>query len=372
MNGSGSQTSHDADAVAGPAWTTTLGSFYRGKRVLVTGHTGFKGTWMTHWLAQMGAEVVGFALTPNTTPSMFELTRADRVSTSILGDLRDADAVAATFAAHRPEIVLHMGAQPLVRRSYGDPLVTFATNVMGTANVLDGCLRADTARAVVVVTSDKCYEARRQPRPYRETDALGGHDPYSASKACAELVTSSYRSSFFRERGVGVASARAGNAMGGGDWAEDRLIPDIIRGVASGGATPIRSPMGTRPWQHVIEAIGGYLLLAKRLFEEPGPFSEGWNFGPDASRDEVTTWTVASRVVAQLGRGTLERREPTDQRHEARFLSLDSTKARTRLGWRPKLDLDLAIALTASWYARFLRGEDAEKITAEQIAGYAA
>lgn len=330
-----------------------LGEHFRGRRVLVTGHTGFKGTWLVAWLRELGAEVTGFALDPEDSPSLFDLAKVD-LAADLRGDVRDGAAVERAFEASRPQIVFHMAAQPLVRRSYRDPVFTFSTNVMGTVNVLEACRRASDLKTVVVVTTDKVYENREWVWGYREGEPLGGRDPYSASKACAELATSAYRSSFFSEKGApAIASARAGNVIGGGDFCEDRIIPDIIRGIAAGRPAVIRNPDATRPWQHVLDALSGYLLLAKRLEEDPAHFAEAWNFGPEESGVPVSE--VAQKLVAKLGRGELSMspRDPSAP-HEARALELDVSKARARLGWRPRLDIDGALDLVAELYGRYL------------------
>lgn len=328
--------------------------FYAGKRVLVTGHTGFKGSWLCRWLQRMGARVVGFALPPDQEPSLFEAAGVARGMTSILGDLRDLAALSGAVAEHRPEIVLHLGAQALVRRSYREPVDTFATNVMGTLHVLEACRLAPSTRAIVVVTSDKCYENREWVWGYREHEPLGGFDPYSASKACAEIVAAAYRRSFLSaEGGPAVASARAGNVIGGGDWSEDRLVVDIVRAVAAGRPALIRNPRSTRPWQHVLDPLAGYLLLARRLYEEGQAHAEAWNFGP--SEDPLPVVELARRLVQRMGRGELEI-AAADPRapHEATALRLDCSKARARLGWQPRIDIERALAMTARWYRAYL------------------
>jgi len=351
---------------------STLSGFFSGKRVLLTGHTGFKGAWAAHWLASMGADVAGYALPPDTTPSLFELCATSSIVKSNFGDVRDLGTLSRVMLEHHPEIVLHMAAQPLVRRSYREPLATFETNVMGTANLLECVRHTPSVRAVVNVTSDKCYENREQIEPYRESDPMGGHDPYSASKGAAELVTAAYRASFLAERGVAVATARAGNVIGGGDWAEDRLIPDIVRGVTKGEVVHIRNPSSTRPWQHVLEPVAGYLLLARRLIEDPKRFVGGWNFGPDEGEAAVPAGEVALRFVGALGRGELAIASQSGAAvHEAKLLRLDSKKARNELGWRPKLDLDGALALTAAFYrAHFEKPGTERAILDEQLAQY--
>lgn len=348
------------------------GSFFAGRTVLVTGHTGFKGGWLCRWLALMGARVVGFALPPDGAPSLFELARIADGITSVFGDVRDAAAVERVVADHRPEIVLHLAAQALVRRSYRDPIETYATNVMGTVHLLEACRKVDSVRAVVVVTSDKCYENREWLWGYREDEPMGGHDPYSSSKGCAELVTAAFRRSYFAAGPVQVASARAGNVIGGGDFAEDRLVPDIVRGAVRGEAIVIRNPTSTRPWQHVLEPLAGYLRLARRLIEAPAGCAEGWNFGP-RDEDAIPALALAEKLIAALGRGRLEVVPPERRAgpHEARLLKLDTSKARALLGWAPRLDIDRALALTAAWYRAW--SEDPATCGAaldQQIRGY--
>jgi CDP-glucose 4,6-dehydratase len=325
--------------------------------VLVTGHTGFKGSWLTLWLNELGADVTGLSLAPPTAPNHWDLLG--------LGihehrqDIRDTSAVAQAVERAQPEIVFHLAAQSLVRRSYRDPLDTWSTNVLGTANLLDACRRTATVRAIVVVTSDKCYENHSLKRAYRETDRLGGHDPYSASKAAAELVAASHRDAFFDSHGAPLlATARAGNVIGGGDWSEDRLVPDLVRAVAAGSKLEIRSPDAIRPWQHVLESLAGYLLLGQKLLAGERDFATAWNFGPD-SDDSCTVVDVLARMKAfwpqlswRIGRET--------QPHEAQWLSLDSTKAREKLGWRCVWPLDTSIRVTSDWYGRFLDRGDAE------------
>jgi CDP-glucose 4,6-dehydratase len=325
--------------------------FYSDKTALVTGHTGFKGAWLCHLLKRLGARVSGFALAPEDKPSLFEIANVAHGMTSTLGDVRDLRALHEAFAAQRPEIVFHLAAQALVRKSYREPVETFSTNVMGTVNVLEAARACSSVRAVVIVTSDKCYENREWVWGYREEEPMGGFDPYSASKGCAELVTAAYRRSFFPS-GAAVASARAGNVIGGGDWAEDRLIPDILRGVLADEPIEIRNPHATRPWQHVLDPLSGYLLLGQKLFQEGQAFAEGWNFGP-SEVDSVPVGEVARRLVEILGRGTLELWENTPSEaapHEAHALRLDCSKARSRLGWRPRLDFTTTLQMTAEWY----------------------
>ena len=348
-----------------------LRSFYRDRRVLVTGHTGFKGTWLVHWLKQLGAHVSGFALEPETSPNLFTLTQAEAAceAGSVIANLVDAAAVRDALTRARPEIVFHLGAQALVRRGYQQPIETFDVNVMGTVHLLEACRSVPEVRTIVVVTTDKCYENLEQIWPYREPDRLGGHDPYSASKACAELVVASYRKAFLQQAGVGLASARAGNVIGGGDWAEDRLIPDLVRGAQQDQTITIRSPSATRPWQHVLDPLFGYLLLAERLSAAPNDFAEAWNFGPQP--DPVTVGTVARRFIELLGRGAVDVGPTASGVHEAQLLAVDSTKAIQRLGWRPTLQLQAALSFTAEWYrAQILGSTDLRELLNAQIARF--
>jgi CDP-glucose 4,6-dehydratase len=346
-------------------------SFYRGRKVLVTGHTGFKGGWLVSWLKLLGAQVIGFALPPDTQPNLFEAACVNRDMTSVLGDVRDLDAITRVFTQHSPEILIHNAAQPLVRRSYRDPVATYATNVMGTVHVLDAVRNTPSVRAAVVVTSDKAYENREWFWPYREEDAVGGHDPYSSSKGCAELVSAAYRNSFFSAPDTArVATARAGNVIGGGDWSEDRLVPDIVRGIAGGKPTVIRRSGSIRPWQHVLEPLRGYLTLAQRLVENGSELAEAWNFGP-RDEDAVSVGELASRVVASWKKGELRIEPDPNAPHEAQFLRLSTAKARTRLNWQPALSLDQAIEWTVAWYESYYRDpKSAVANTEKQIQDY--
>ena len=343
-------------------------SFWRGRRVFVTGHTGFKGGWLTLWLASLGAEVTGFALTPETTPNLFSVAKVDRVCSSIIGDVRDIDTLTNAVRKAAPEIVLHLAAQPLVRRSYGQPVETYATNVMGTVHCLEAARQTPGVRAVVVVTSDKCYENRNWVWAYRENEAMGGHDPYSNSKGCSELVTAAYRDSFFAgaEGSCRVASGRAGNVIGGGDWSEDRLIPDMIRAFEAGRSVEIRAPTATRPWQHVLEPLHGYLALAERLAAAEARCDEGWNFGP-ADADCKPVSYIVERLVKGWGETASFHLATAPQPHEAFLLKVDASKAIARLGWRPLLDLDQALDWTLEWYRSAWRGDDAAALCRDQI-----
>jgi CDP-glucose 4,6-dehydratase len=344
-------------------------AFWRGRRVLLTGHTGFKGGWLALWLADMGAEVHGYALAPPTEPNLFGVARVqDCLASHRVADVRDGDAVLAAVQAARPEIVLHLAAQPLVRHSYAAPVETYAVNVMGTVNLLEALRQVSGVRAVVNVTSDKCYENREWFWPYRENEALGGFDPYSSSKACAELVTAAYRQSFLEPAGTGLASARAGNVIGGGDWAADRLVPDFLRALDSGEALVLRSPAAVRPWQHVLEPLAGYLMLAERLHASSGPFAGAWNFGPDEADARTVQWIVERLCKSVPG----ARWNCTDQPqpHEAATLRLDSAKAKSALGWRPRWDLATALDATLDWHRAWRRGDDMARFSLSQIAAY--
>ncbi len=344
-----------------------FGDVYRGRRVFMTGHTGFKGAWLSLWLTEMGAEVTGFALEPPTVPSLFELANIeDRLAGHIVGDVRDRDALARAMSDASPDIAIHMAAQPLVRLSYEHAAETFDTNVMGAVNFFEAVRAADSVRVAVNVTSDKCYENREAEYAYREEDAMGGFDPYSASKGCSELVTAAYRRSFFEApSGARVASARAGNVIGGGDWAADRIVPDCIRALTAGEPIPVRNPDAVRPWQHVLEPLSGYLLLAQRLWEDGGrAFAEGWNFGPLAAGG-VPVRDLVDGLVGAWGSGSWETPPTAEQPHEAHLLSLDVRKAQTRLGWQPQWDVPETLARTAAWYGAW--HADADSAAASSI-----
>lgn len=343
-------------------------SSWEGRRVLVTGHTGFKGGWLSLWLRQLGAEVTGFSLPAPTDPSFFEQTRLWELVRHIEGDVRDLAAVERVVRETKPEVVFHLAAQPLVRYSYDAPVETFATNVMGTAHVLEACRNIDGIRAVVCVTSDKCYENREWIWPYRENDAMGGHDPYSSSKGAAELVISAYRRSFF-QAGARIASVRAGNVIGGGDWAADRLVPDIIRALLAGQAPQIRNPASVRPWQHVLEALSGYILIGQRLLEGRDECACGWNFGPSDEDNRPVGWIVEQMLAAWPEKIGWEH-PAGDQPHEAVLLRLDSSKARTELGWRPRLRLQQALMKVIEWHSSVAAGEDARAVSLRQLSDY--
>ena len=352
--------------------------FWAGRSVLVTGHTGFKGAWLSLWLAKLGARVTGFALAPETEPSLFALAGVGERVASRIGDVRDLPALSACVAEARTEVVLHLAAQALVRPSYTDPVGTYAANVMGTVHLLEAVRACPSVRAVVIVTSDKAYENREWHWPYREDEAMGGRDPYSNSKGCAELVTSAYRASFFDSGGHGgghpanIASARAGNVIGGGDWSGDRLVPDVVRAFARGEAVEIRAPHAVRPWQHVLEPLSGYLRLAERLAGRDGDaFAEAWNFGP-ADADCRPVADVVAGLAQGWGGGASWRLSPGPHPHEATFLKVDASKARARLGWDRRLELGEALDWTGGWYRAQAQGADAASLSLDQIARYEA
>ncbi len=324
-------------------------AFWAGRRVMLTGHTGFKGSWLLVLLDRLGAHVTGLALTPDSTPSMFELIGGASLCDHHVVDIQDAPAVEAIFARAAPEIVLHLAAQPLVRASYADPLGTFRTNVMGTAHVLEACRKAPSVSTILSVTTDKCYANDGRTEGYREDAPLGGHDPYSNSKACAELVSACWRDSFLAERGAGLATARAGNVIGGGDWSADRLVPDAIRAFSAGRALEIRNPDAVRPWQHVLEPLNGYLLLAEALAADPARFACGWNFGPTPA-DMASVRDVVDLLARHWGAEQQWEKQAGDHPHEAAMLTLDSSAAADALAWRPRLSLDRTLGLTSDWY----------------------
>lgn len=349
-------------------------TFWAGKRVLVTGHTGFKGSWLSLWLQRLGADVVGYSLPPPTEPGLFDVASVADGMVSLTGDIRDFSAVSDLFARHQPEIVFHLAAQALVRPSYRDPVETYGSNVMGTVNVLEAIRQSGGARAVVNVTSDKCYQNKEWVWGYRENERLGGHDPYSNSKACAELVTSAFRDSYFpaervAEHGVALATARAGNVIGGGDWAEDRLIPDIMRAIIARRPVQIRNPGAIRPWQHVLEPLSGYLVLAQRLWSEGQPFAEAWNFGPEESSARPVSWIVDC-LVRLWGEGAEWGVDGGEHPHEAHYLKLDCAKSRDLLDVSPKLELSEALEWIVEWYRAWVEGSDMRQLTEQQIARY--
>lgn len=343
--------------------------FWRGKRVFLTGHTGFKGSWLSLWLHKLGAEVTGYSLRPPTAPNLFELAGVAQGMTSLLGDVRDLESLQGALSKLKPEIVIHMAAQPLVRYSYENPIETFASNVMGTVNLLEAVRLSDSVKVALCITTDKCYENREWPWGYRENEAMGGHDPYSASKGCAELVAAAYRQSYFAGQGVALATARAGNVIGGGDWAHERLVPDIIRAFMEERPVVIRNPRAIRPWQHVLEPLGGYMHLVEKLWDEGDAHAEGWNFGPRDDDARPVGWVVDT-LAACWGDGAGWVLDGGEHPHEAHYLKLDCSKAHARLHWQPRLFLPEALDWTAQWYRAFQRQDDLGRLTLQQICHY--
>jgi len=351
-------------------------AFWQGKRVLVTGHTGFKGGWLSLWLQSLSAQVVGYALAPPTNPSLFDIAEVAQGMTSVIGDIRDLAELQAVFNKHQPEIVIHMAAQPLVRYSYQNPVETYSTNVMGTVHLFEAVRNTPSVKAVVNITTDKCYENREWVWGYRENEPMGGFDPYSNSKGCAELVSAAYRSSFFNadnycQHGVAIATARAGNVIGGGDWAPDRLIPDILAAFEQGSKANIRNPKAVRPWQHVMEPLRGYLMLAQQLFEHGPSFGEAWNFGPTDEDAKPVGWIV-EQMAALWGAGAQWQIDTGQHPHEAHYLKLDISKARGRLDWHPALRLKDALELIIDWSKQRASGVNMRQLTLDQLQTYQA
>lgn len=348
--------------------------FWLEKKVFITGHTGFKGSWLCLWLNSLGAKVTGYALPAPTQPSLFELCKVEEVMTSVLGDVRDGESLQKAMFAAQPEIVIHMAAQALVRDSYKNPVDTYGINVMGTVHVLEAVRTCKSVKAVVNVTTDKCYENKEWAWGYRENEPMGGYDPYSNSKACAELITASYRSSFFNpkdyaQHGVGVATARAGNVIGGGDWAADRLIPDCINALLNHEKIVIRNPNAIRPWQHVLEPLSGYLLLAQRLYEQGELFSEGWNFGPNDNDAKPVDWIV-EKMCAKWGKNATYVVDQGIHPHEAHYLKLDCSKAKGKLNWQPSWDLEQALQKIIEWVHGYDEQQNMRNICLRQIQEY--
>lgn len=348
--------------------------FYRGKRVLVTGHTGFKGSWLSIWLHELGAEVIGVAQDPFTERDNFVLSGiGQRIKADIRADIRDGERIKEIFRQYQPEIVFHLAAQPLVRLSYDIPVETYQTNVMGTIHILEAIRFTDSVKVGVMITTDKCYENREQIWGYRENEPMGGYDPYSSSKGAAEIAIASWRRSFFHpgayeKHGKSIASVRAGNVIGGGDWALDRIIPDCIKALEAGKPIEIRSPKAIRPWQHVLEPLSGYMLLAQKMWNDPVKYCEGWNFGPRA--ESITNvWDVASMVIENYGSGELQDLSDPDALHEAKLLMLDISKAKFQLGWEPRMSLGKCVQLVVDWYKRY-KEEDAYTLCVEHIEKY--
>jgi CDP-glucose 4,6-dehydratase len=344
--------------------------FWSGKRVFVTGHTGFKGSWLALWLQHRGAEVQGYALQPPTEPALFDVANVGRGMRSTIADIRDAAALNSSLCEFAPEIVFHLAAQSLVRLSYAQPAETYETNVIGTLRVLEAARQCEGVRCIVNVTTDKCYENREWVWGYREDEALGGYDPYSSSKACAELVTAAYRRCFFSDAGVALASARAGNVIGGGDWALDRLVPDVLRAMEKGQEPIIRNPRSTRPWQHVLEPVAGYMALAEALYENGSAFAEAWNFGPRDTDVRTVEWVCDELTQLWGGRIAWRKDGASTKVHEANLLKLDCSKAIARLSWRPAWSIQEALKHTVLWHRAWLSGSDMRAVCLEQIQAY--
>ncbi len=342
--------------------------FWQNKRVFLTGHTGFKGSWLSIWLDSLGSVVRGYSLTPPTTPSLYDEAEVDGIVDSVIGDIRDLDFLKRSMTEFNPDILIHMAAQPLVRYSYNEPLDTYDTNVMGTAKVLESARFCPNLKSIICVTTDKCYENKEWFWGYRENEPLGGHDPYSSSKACAELVTSSYRDSFLKEKNVGLASVRAGNVIGGGDWAEDRLIPDILRAFEKNDPVVIRNPKSTRPWQHVLEPLSGYLILAQKLYAEPHSYAEGWNFGPRSEDVQPVDW-ILDKMVSSWGESSWVL-DSDSHPHEAGYLKLEIAKANAKLKWTPVWHLEQTLERIIKWYQSWLNEDDMMVICKNEINEY--
>lgn len=350
-------------------------SCWKDKRVLITGHTGFKGSWLSLWLHSMGANIIGYSLPPPTTPNLFETLHLTDKITSIIGDVRDFEHLHSVIASYKPEIIFHLAAQPLVRYSYSHPIETYATNVMGTVHLLEAVRQINNIKVVINVTSDKCYQNREWIWGYRENEPMGGYDPYSSSKGCAELVTSAFQNSFFNatnsaQLSTALASVRAGNVIGGGDWAEDRLIPDIIRAFIAEQPVIIRHPQAIRPWQHVLEPLSGYLLLAQKLCENGRQYAESWNFGPHEEDTKPVGWIVDYLVTRWKNQASWQVDIRTNHPHEAYYLKLDCSKAKSKLGWHPKWNLEIALQATVEWYQAYQQQQDMYSLTLKQIQAY--
>jgi CDP-glucose 4,6-dehydratase len=346
-------------------------AFWRSKRVLLTGHTGFKGGWLSLWLQKLGADVHGLALTPPTEPSLFNVAKVADGMSDFRGDVREYETVLAHMQSVQPDIVLHMAAQPLVRRSYQQPIETFSTNVMGTVHVLEAARHCGSVKAIVNITTDKCYENHEWVWGYRENEPMGGHDPYSSSKACSELVSTAYRQSFLKDSQIAMATARAGNVIGGGDWASERLVPDILRSMQNNQSVAIRNPHAVRPWQHVLEPLSGYLVLAERLFQQGEVVAGAWNFGPQEEDARPVQWIV-ERLCQAWGESAGWHSQEGLHPHEAHYLKLDISKARQRLNWKPRWSIDTALQLTSEWHRAWLSGQDMQSVCLQQISQYGA
>jgi len=343
--------------------------FWKGKRVFLTGHTGFKGSWLSLWLCSLGAEVRGYALNPPTSPSLFNEAKIDTILDSQIADIRDQDILYESMTGFNPDILIHMAAQSLVRYSYDAPIETYEVNVIGTAKVLEVARSCPNLKAIVNITTDKCYENDDRSEGYKENDPMGGYDPYSSSKGCAELVASSYRRSFLQDQGIGIASVRAGNVIGGGDWADDRLIPDILRSFEKNKPVVIRNPKATRPWQHVLEPLSGYLLLAQNLYKDQKKYAEGWNFGPNEKDVQPVDW-ILNKMISKWPNSSWEL-DNNSSPHEADFLKLDISKAKSKLGWSPVWELSQTLERIVSWHQAWLNKEDMQAVCLTEIEEYA-
>lgn len=343
---------------------------YKGKKVLVTGHTGFKGSWLTLWLKELGAEVLGYSLEPNTAPNLFSICNIDKNITSIFDNICNSDRLETEISCFKPDIIFHLAAQPLVRKSYKEPKKTYETNLLGTLNIYEAARKCNSVKAIVTITTDKCYENKEWIYGYRENDPMGGYDPYSSSKACVELLTNSYRSSFFNELGIGVATARAGNVIGGGDWAEDRIIPDFVRSVSEGKTLFIRNPSAIRPWQHVLEPLSGYLWLGSLLLQGKKEYSNAWNFGPSDS-DIISVENILQLAINIWGMGQYEI-DNSNKPHEANLLKLDISKAKCELKWSSVYNVESAISKTIQWYKNYYNNNEVtmEEFSINQIREY--
>ena len=343
-------------------------SFWKNKKILITGHTGFKGSWLTIWLKKLGADITGFSKSVPTNPSLFETANIEKDIKSVVGDIQNYELLKETISKCEPEIIFHMAAQSLVIKSYSNPIETFSTNVMGTVNLLYAVKETKKAKIVINITSDKCYENNESLEGYSEEDPMGGHDPYSSSKGCAELITKSFRKSFFssdHENNIGLASVRAGNVIGGGDWAENRLIPDIIRSIKNKENVKIRNPKALRPWQHVLDPLNGYISLAEKLWDDQTKYSEGWNFGPEKNEVKPVSWIIEK--FNELWKNKINWVVGNNELHEANNLILNCQKAKSRLGWNSKINTETALKLTIEWYTKYFDGKNMKEVTEEQI-----
>jgi len=345
-------------------------SFWKGRRVFITGHTGFKGSWLTILLDHLGANLKGFALLPPTQPNLFTVAKVNELIESEIGDIKNLEKISESISAFRPEIVIHMAAQSLVRYSYDEPIETYSVNALGTAHVLEAAKNCDSVRAVISVTTDKCYENKEWVWAYRENDPMGGYDPYSSSKGCAELITSSYRKSFYKDKGIGLASVRAGNVIGGGDWAIDRLVPDVLRAFEKNQPVLVRNPNAIRPWQHVLEPLSGYLKLTELLYDDANQYSEGWNFGPNEQDAKDVSYIVEYMVEAWPEKATWKLDDTVIQPYEANYLKLDISKARQKTGWQPSWILEESLNKTIDWHVAWLDKKDMQAFTKNQISQF--